>query len=368
MKVLVIKCNPVGRDGITAIIFNLFRAIEKNDLTMDLLTIEPLDELHCEEIRSGGGIAYTLPRRMARVPYYFFRLIRLICSGEYNIVHAHGNSATLAIEMLAAKLAGCKVRIAHSHNTSCKAKMANRLLKPLFRCCYTHGLACSDAAGRWMFGNRPFVVTNNGIETKRFCFNREYRQEIREKFGVLDNHVLLGHVGLFINTKNQGFLIDIMDQLKGLGEKYKLLLLGQGELKCQVEKKVAVLGLDKQVFFAGVSDEVEKYYSAFDLFVLPSFYEGLPLVLVEAQTSGLQCLVSDTVTREVDKTGNVEFLSLAEGPEAWAKKIETMTSAFVNRESMAAEATRRVRGSGYDIHDEAMKLKEFYITACQSKG
>lgn len=362
MNILVINTSSMGPDGIMNVIKNMLYAMDKNDVNIDLLAInEPADKVRLM-FEEAGGKVYVIPRSMSNPIAYLCALVRLIRRGTYDIVHAHGNSATLVLEMLGAQLAGCKVRIAHSHNTTCKYPLLHKVLSPMFQMLCTHRLACGEAAGRWLFGNKKFLVVNNGILTNRFVFNREKRNEIRDLFKIGSEVKLIGHVGLFNEQKNQSYLIDILAKL---GSEYKLFLLGIGHLRESVEQKVRDIGLSDRVIFGGVTDRVEDYLCAFDMLVMPSLYEGLPLTLIEAQASGLKCIVSENITHEVDKTGNLTFLSLEEGAESWAQTV--LTSAVCeNREEASRMAIKRIKASGYDIFDEADKLKKYYTDVVEA--
>ena len=256
---------------------------------------------------------------------------------------------------------GCKIRIAHSHNTTCKFMTVHRVLTPVFRILCTHRLACGMDAGRWLYGEKDFTVVNNGIDTERFAFRQESREEIRGMLDVANDTKLIGHVGIFNQAKNQQFLVEILNKL---GSEYKLLLLGKGNLREDVERKVQEMGLSERVIFGGVTDRVGDYLSACDIFVMPSLYEGLPLALIEAQANGLQCVVSENITHEVDKTGNITFLPLDAGAAYWAQVLRQMSVAG-NREETSRIAIEMITACGYDIHAEAAKLKEYYLRAAE---
>ncbi len=363
MNILVINTCPMGPDGITNVIKNLFNAMDKSDMHIDLLAInEPVENVRLM-FENAGGKVYVVPRSMSNPIAYLNKLIRLIRHGAYDIVHAHGNSATLVLEMMAAWVAGCRVRIAHSHNTTCKHMIAHKLLSPLFKILCTHSLACGNAAGRWLFGKKEFVVVNNGIQTTRFAFNQEKRINIRQTLGIGSDTKLIGHVGSFNEQKNQRYLIEILEKLEG---EYKLLLLGKGHLRESIEQEVQARGLSDRVIFGGVTDRVEDYLCAFDLLVMPSLYEGLPLSLIEAQASGLKCIVSDNITREADKSGNMTFLRLEAGAESWAQTVRTM-DVSVDREELSRMAIEKIRENGYDIRTEAEKLKKYYLNAVEKR-
>jgi len=231
MKVLMINTVPTERNGITAVIFNLLRAMDLTDLRIDYLAINQPAPMYETQIAQAGGKLITLRRSIANPMRYLKDLRKVIGEEKYDIVHVHGNSATMVLEMIAARQAGCKVRIAHSHNTTCTYMAVHKLLKPVFLRLCTHRLACSESAGKWLFPGRSFTVVNNGIDTKRFAFDAQARQQLRRQLGIGEDCRLLGHVGLFNDAKNQGFLIDLLKELADAGEPYKLVLVGQGNRK-----------------------------------------------------------------------------------------------------------------------------------------
>lgn len=362
MKILVIKLNPFLREGITNVVMNLFHAMDKQDMSMDVLGVYPVGENYAEQIRAGGGQVFYLDRTMRHPVRYVRQLKQLICTQGYDAIHVHGNSSTMALEMIAGKLAGCKVRIGHSHNTVSSYMTIHKLAKPAFNRYCTHRLACGVEAGKWLHEDKPFMVVNNGINTDRFAFRKTARTQIRQKYGVSEQESVIGHVGRFNKAKNQAFLVEIVKELTNRDFPCRLMLIGEGDLRESVEQKAKELGIADRVIFAGETDRVGDYLSACDLLAMPSLFEGLPLSLVEAQANGLQCVISDHITREVDKTGNVVYLPLDGALALWADTVEKLAQP-VDREKVSQEAIDKIIACGYDIQTEAAKLKEYYRQA-----
>lgn len=255
---------------------------------------------------------------------------------------------------------GVPVRIAHSHNTqhlstnSLKLFFLEKARKNINKYA-THRMACSDVAGRWLFGDEPFTVVRNAIEVEKFAFDEEERKRIRELYGVRDDEFLIGHVGRFDNQKNHSFLIDVFADVVREKPNCKLMLVGEGHLMQSIKEKVSRLKLDKNVIFTGVRDDAYKYYNAFDLFVLPSLFEGLPVVSIEAQINGCKAFFSDTVTKECMLSPKASFISL--DVERWAKGILNC----INTADSSHVLDFDVMASGYEIHHEAEKLQSLYI-------
>ena len=356
MKILIINTTSFAKDGITNVIMNYYHEMDKTKLHIDAVSIKkPLDEFQ-KAFHSNGGNIYTINREIKHPFQYINELKKIIKTNKYDIVHAHGNSSTLVLEMLAAKLAGCKIRIAHCHNTKCNSLFIHKVFNPLFKMLYTHGFACGEAAGKWLFGKDDFTVLNNAISCEKFAYQKTYREQIRKEYHIDNEEIVIGHVGYFQPVKNQTFIIDIIAELD---PKYKALLIGEGPLKQNIQEKVGALGLSDRVIFVGNTNKVSEHLSACDLVVMPSLFEGLPLSLMEQQASGLQCIVSDTITKEVDKTGNFAFVSLDLGAKAWAEKINHLDLS-IDRNIVSQKAMVDITASGYSIENESLKLEAFY--------
>lgn len=360
MRILLINTVPTEKNGITNVIFNYQQAMAPGAVRMDYVAIRQPEPEYVQKIEAAGGKLHVIPRSMRNVPGYIRALSALIREGKYDAVHAHGNSATLALEMMAAWLGGCKVRIAHSHNTTCKHMAVHKLFTPVFQKLCTHRLACGEDAGKWLYGQREFTVMHNGVDTKRFAFDPEARTAIRRQYAVAEDTVLVGHVGTFNEQKNQSFLLDVLPYLPR--DRYRLLLIGDGELRPAVEQRAEEMGLTDRVIFTGFVSDIPQYLSACDCIGMPSLYEGLPLALMEQQANGLRCVVSDHITREVNKTGNLTFLSL-EDASLWAKHIQSLPD--TDRAALSRTAGEIIRSCGYDIHREAEKLRKYYQQAVE---
>lgn len=363
MKILVINTVPTEKNGITNVIFNYLEAINHQNIQMDILMINDADQSYKDRAYEYGGKPVVIQRSMKGIFSYFLGLIDAIKRECYDAVHIHGNSHTMAIELLAAKLAGCKVRITHSHNTTCSSVVLHKLLSPLFYSLYTNGLACGKEAGYWQYGQRPFTVINNGVDTSIFAFDSAARSAIREHLGLDESKILIGNVGHFWGeVKNQAFAVRVFYELFQKNQNYRLCLIGDGSLRESVMKQVEDLGLSEFVFFTGNINNVNEYLNGIDLILMPSLYEGLPLTLIEQQANGLQCICSDAITREADKTGNLLFISLDKSCSEWAKEIDSFVS-LTYREERSKKAVEDIKIAGYSIQEEAKKLEKYYNNA-----
>ena len=243
--------------------------------------------------------------------------------------------AIMSIELLIAKLSGCQVRIAHSHNTTCDYKKVDKLLRPLFYHMYTDAFACGEEAGKWLYRKHPFIVINNGRDINKYRFDGEKRCKMRQQLGINDNTLLIGHVGNFNNQKNQKFLIMIFQEIINMNQDAKLYLMGEGSTREKLERLVDSLGLKDKVFFTGSITNIPDMLQAMDVMVFPSLHEGLPLVVVEWQIAALPCLISDTITKSCVYTKLIKFESLEKNYVEWAKQIIEMK--LSNREQYAED-------------------------------
>ena len=359
MKVLLIATTKFELDGITNVIMNYYRSIDKKDIEFDFVVPNEINDSLKSEIQSNSSNVYVLKGRMKKPFKYINELSKIIKNNEYDVVHAHGNSHTLALEMIAAKKGKAKVRIPHSHNSTCKYKTIHKLLTYSFNKNYTLGFACGEKAGKWLYGNKPFIVINNGINIEKFQYNETVRNEIRKKYGFENCKVVL-HIGHFTYQKNHEYLIDIFSELFKTNKNYRLFLLGDGPLKKEVQEKVNRLKLNNVIIFTGKTPDAHKFLQAADLFLMPSRYEGLPLTLIEAQSAGLPCFVSSNVSKEAALTDLVKFIDLENSPKDWA---EIINSEVINDRNLITEkVTSEIRKKGYDIKENAKFLKNIYFT------
>ncbi|OUN79917.1 glycosyltransferase [Flavonifractor sp. An52] len=347
----------MNRGGLETMLMNYYRNIDRTQVQFDFLVHRQERAAYDDEIESLGGKIYRLPRLNPWSRSYLNALNRFFVEHpEYKIVHSHLDCMS-AIPLAAAKRAGVPVRIAHSHSSS-----QDRDLKYPIKLYYkrkipaiaTDLFACGDSAGRWMFGQNTFSIINNAIDAKRYIYNPMTREKERKKLGIRDNTLVIGNVGRFSYPKNHDFLVEVFYKIIGCCDAV-LLLVGDGELRPAIEKKVQELGIEEHVIFTGVRDDVPNLMQAMDVFVFPSHYEGVPVTLIEAQASGLPCMISDGVPLECKKTDLVQQISLSEGPKAWA--IAVVAAAKIPR----SNTSKAIKKSGYDIVENAQALQRYFL-------
>lgn len=357
IKVLIIVTTRFELDGITNVILNYYRAIDKSDMQIDFVIPNDIRKDLKKELEAFGSSIFKISNRVKKPISYMNRLTKLIKENNYNIVHGHGNSCTLALEMYAAKKGGAKVRISHGHNSTCKHTIIHRILRRLFDNNYTNAFACGEKAGEWLYNNKPFEVINNGINIDKFKYDVEIRKKYRNKYN-LNAKKVIGHIGHFTYQKNHEYLIDVFAELYKMNSDYRLILIGDGELRVDIEKKVEDLGLSNVVIFTGKTLEVPQLMQAMDSIIMPSRFEGLPLTLVEAQTACLPCFVSDKVSKEAGITDLVRFISLKTSPKEWANIINK--SKIINRKELKDKIVNEIIQAGYSINDNAKRMKKLY--------
>lgn len=359
MKILMIMTSNFHQSGITNVVLNYYHSlIENYDCEVDFVIPNKIDEKFIKNNRLENAHFFVMPRKMRILctPLYIRKLKKIIKKGQYDVVHAHGSSSLLFFELYSAKLAGVKVRIAHSHSVKTEHPFFHKLLTKPFMKVYTKAIACSVEAGNWLFKNKNFEIITNGFDIKRFKYDENSRKKIRDKYSVKDNEVLLGHVGLFNETKNQIFLVKILNNLCKKNKNYKLLLVGDGILKENVIKYVDEKGLKDKVIFFGTTNKPEDVYSAMDIFLLPSKFEGLGIVAVEAQISGLPCIISNSVPHIVAINKNVRFLNIENSDiPLWCDNIEKIDKDDL-RENNDISIYKE-----YDIDNCHSKLHKIYV-------
>lgn len=365
VKVLVIESTAFGYDGITSVITNYYKYQDYNKVQMDLVTINEISSSFNSILKQHYSQNFILPYRNSNPARYVIELTKIIKRGNYQIVHVHGCSATMAVEMFAVKLAGVKVRIGHSHNTKCDHMKADKMLRPFFSRLCNVGFACGKEAGDWLFPDKEFCIIKNGIDLEKYQFNKVIREEMRI-CNNLNGTFVIGHVGRFSTQKNHEKLIDIFSQVSKDIPDTKLVLVGDGELRKEIEDRVQRENLN--VLFVGLSDEVEKWLQAMDIIVFPSLFEGLPLGLVEAQAAGLPCVLSDTISSDVAITDLVKFVKLEAPVRKWADEIESLQNRF-DRYARNEYVKKQIRDAHFDIRanceDLAIRYDKLVYSGCR---
>lgn len=359
IKVLIIPTGGMGVDGITSSIMNYYEYLDHSNIKMTFVVTkikgdkENFNNIIGKIIKNGDKVI-KIPRSK-NIIIYFIKLLKLIKENNFDIIHVHGSSSIMAIELLAARMGGIPARISHSHNTKCNHNIVNKILRPLFNKLTNYRLACGKEAGIWLFGNNDFTVLNNGIDIEKFSYSHEQRCKMRKKLN-LENKKVIGHVGNFNRQKNHSFIIDILSEIIKSNPDFHVILIGDGINRKKIENKINESNLSGNITLLGRRNDIPDILQAADIMILPSFYEGLPVSVIEWQASGLKSIVSTCVTSEVKITELVNFMALEDGAKKWASKIQKE----INYKRDCYTNAKLIE-KGYDIKTSANKLIEIYF-------
>lgn len=359
LKVLMVLPTFDICGGVESYVLNYMRRL-RDRVDFDIIAHGEAAPSYVEEVQTYGGEVTMLPYGLLSRPMKIRKTLDgYFASHSYDVVHCNmPNGAWYYLS--AAKRAGVPVRVMHAHQTKYADKFTHAVRNfPLIKLgkgkANAH-VACSKLAGDFLFEKKPYDLIKNAIDMDRFIADHESHERLKNELGISGSPVII-HVGRFCNQKNQPFVLEVFKQIKKEKENAKLIFLGDGEQKSDIEKMTRELGLSDSVIFPGTVDNTEMWLRASDVFLLPSLYEGLPLSGLEAQAAGLPCIVADTVTKELDLTGLVRFLSLSEPCEGWARTVLDC----VEEEKLSAGTIReRFASAGYDIRREATHLLTVY--------
>lgn len=354
--------HSMNRGGTESMIMSLYRNIDREKVQFDFVENTDKEAAYDQEILSLGGKIYHCPHyngknHFAYVKWWndFFKQHR----GEYHVIHGHLGS-TAAIYLPIAKKNGL-FTIAHSHNTT-MSKMYSAFSYPT-RYIADHFFGCSRLAGEFRYGRKivkssRYMTLNNAINSEQYRYNQSIRDEVREEF-ELGDLLVVGTVGRLNYQKNPNGMIEIIKELHVKNPNIRFLWIGGGELYASIKQRIQEEELEDCVIMTGVRNDVYRLLQAIDVFILPSLYEGLPVVAIEAQAAGLPCFISDRVTEECNITGRCRFLPI-EQPELWA-------NAILSTDLLHTDTHQQIIDAGYDIHTTAKWLENFYLNLASNR-
>lgn len=356
----------MDRGGAETMVMNYYRHIDRTKVQFDFLVHREQRGAYDDEIERMGGRIYRMcpvyPQNFSRYKRDLRTFFR--AHPEYKIIHSHMSELGY-FAFREAERQGVPVRICHAHNAphGFDAKMIIRTyFKKRMMPYLTHLFMCGEESGKWLYGEKNktrFIMLNNAIDAAVYSFDASKREKMRSQLGLADE-LVIGHVGRFNPQKNHPFLLNIFAALLKKEPNAVLLLVGGGADMPKIQAKAQELGIAERVRFLGVRSDVADLMQAMDVFVFPSLYEGLPVTMVEAQASGLPCIISDKVPPECILTdGLVNIMPLSANPEAWAEKILSM------RAVPRTDRHEEIAAHGFDITTEAVKLQEFYIKSVE---
>lgn len=348
----------MGRGGLETMLMNYYRHIDREKVQFDFLVHRNIEADYDQEIRSLGGRIFHISRLIPWSKTYRKEL-KTFFEGhpEHRIVHVHQDCLS-SVALRCAKECGVPVRIAHSHSSSAVKNMKYYIklyyMKQIPRYA-TNLFACGKQAGDWMFNGRKYEIVRNAIDTTKYQYSFNIAKQVREELGLSED-IVIGHVGNFTLAKNHSFLLEIFREILKKESKARLLLVGGGDGLHSVQQNAQKMGIQNKIVFTGIRSDVNKLMQAMDVFVFPSLYEGLPVTMIEAQASGLPCIISDHVSKECIVTnGLVTVKRLDESPIEWAEYI--LTKYRKDRENHMEEIER----ADYDISTAVKKLETFYL-------
>ncbi|MBD5104991.1 MAG: glycosyltransferase family 1 protein [Ruminococcaceae bacterium] len=359
IKVLIVCTVPSHINGITNVIFNILQHCDFSKFEFGYVSINLPHPRYQNLLKELNIKHFTIPRKISNPLSYISDLSKI--AKEYDIIHVHGNSATMVLEMLAARIGQVRIRIAHSHNTTCNMRLLDWFFRPLFyKLCNTR-MACSEDAGQWLFRHRNFTILKNGINTESFVYDSQKRRSIRDAFNI-SNEVLIGHIGNFIPQKNHSLLIQIFHDYHKINPHSKLMLIGEGELMGNIKELVRNLNISTDVIFTGSVPNAADYLSAIDLILMPSLYEGFPLTMIEAQANGLRIVASSTISESSNITDLVSFVPINAHTDQWVNTMSSLISNDNSREETSQTAISKIKNCGFDIKQVTDTLMQIYKT------
>lgn len=366
IKVLHILC-ALNDGGIENLLLEYYKRFDRDEIVFDFAINDANEGILEKKLTEMGSTIY----RYTKFRINFFQAVKdlnkIIEEGHYDIVHSHlANRGFFSLHH--AKKNGVGVRISHSHSAFEPESLASKAFRiistPLAKKYSTHLFACGDDASKWMWGSKAFkngrvTIMKNAIDVNKFAFSETRRLNMRKKLGVEDKYVI-GCVGRLSYQKNQELLIDVFNNYYQDNPESCLLIIGTGDKKEAIEKKISAYGLKDSVHLLGVRNDVEELLVAFDSYVLPSRYEGLPISVIEAQCSGLNCVLSDSITREVALSPMVKYCSLESELDEWSATLKELNEVTKADRNLAVQI---INDGGYNIEIESDKLQNFYKKA-----
>lgn len=355
--------------GIETFIMNVYRNLDRKKVQFDFLCAHNCAKLAFEdEIISMGGRVFRI-MYSERESFIKARTCLKKFFDDHNEIkgiHVHANFP-YAFPLKYAKKAGIKIRIIHSHNSSEINKETNKIknfiyairrkqVKNQIKKYPTDYFACSDLAGKYMFNNINFRWIKNGIDLNNFAYKNSVREKYRFELGLGPNTTVIGFIGRYREQKNPLYMLDIFSEYAKMNEDSVLLMIGIGEMQKAIDNRINYLNIEDKVIQLGRREDTNNLYQAMDAFLLPSIYEGLPVVLVEAQTAGLECFVSNRITKQIAITDLIHYYSIDENPSFWAKKMKEEI-----KDKPRKEYEEQMRIKGFDMKTVAKELEKRYL-------
>lgn len=364
-KVLQVQ-GGMNKGGVESVIMGWYRSINREEIQFDFTTMTKNECPYDAEIKSKGGNIIYIPSRsdVGNIKHIMYLYKAIKENGPYIAVHSHMNFHG-GIVALAAKLAGVKNIVIHSHNTKddgvgFKRSIEIAILKVLLLILGDKHIACGLEAGKFLFGKyKKFEVINNSVDLNIFKYKEDDNiNNLKEKY-KLNNKIILGHIGRFSKQKNHEFIIKIVEELNKTNLDFKFLLIGDGELKDEIFEQIKEKKLENRILYLGLQEDISSWLNIMDILIFPSLYEGLPVVLVEAQATGLPCIISENITNEVDLgVGLITKLSLS-NVEPWINNIIYKNNLKIKDNTILKE---KINNKGYSLYNNTIRMIDIYKT------
>lgn len=360
--------SSLGVGGNVTFVMNFFRKIDKEKFQIDFLIYDDSKMDYYDEVKSAGSNIFVVKRKYKNKTFNLFsqmwQVRKILKNENYDIIHCHSCSFFGIFKGAIPGYFNSKVKvISHSHNPGMpKNTLLDNIARSISKKFLSHivdmGFSCSDYAGESKYTDEfmksdKYKIIHNAIHVENYVYNNSFRETIRNSYNIGDR-VLIGNVGRLAKQKNQSFLLDIFAKIKQINKDTMLIIIGGGELEKQLKDKAVNLGIIDSVIFTGSVNDVNKYYSAMDVFVMPSLYEGLPFTAIEAQVNGLKCVISDKVTKMTDASGETKFISLEDSIDKWSDTILKSAESRISSEKVSNVT------ANYNIYTEVKKLEELY--------
>lgn len=352
MKRVLCVLSSMNAGGAETFLMKIYRQLDKSKYQMDFCVNIFEEGFYDDEIKQMGGKIFHIPSKSENIREFKRQLFDIVKSNKYEYVLRITSNTMGFLDLKIAKKAGARVCAARSSNSNDPGGLNVKIAHFLGRFLYSRYLdvkiAPSDLAAMYTFGKHEYYkgnvkILHNALDLSVYDYDEAARYEIRKQFNIPQNSIVVGHVGRFNTQKNHSFLIDVFQKYHSIHNNSVLMLVGNGALENDVTNKVHNLGLQDNVVFTGVRSDIPQLLSAMDVFVFPSFYEGMPNTVIEAQATGLPCIISDRITKEVDITGLVKFMDIEERPMDWAEEIDK------RKKVPRASTTDVFRKKRYDI-------------------
>lgn len=360
MKKILFISQHLNRAGTEAFMMNVFRGVDKKRFQVDFLVYNWKQTDYSQEVEAAGNKVWRVPSRRES-PFGWYRSLNIFFAThahEYVAIHFCGNVLTAIAPIVLAYLYRIPIRISHSHNSSSEGwhnKLFHILQRGIAKRLTTHHFACSTLAAKWFFGNSSAIIIKNGIDTQKFAFDSLIRDKVRLQNGISPTTKVIGHIGRFEAEKNHTFIVEVFAEYCKTQPDALLMLVGKGNLMDVIKEKVKLLNLTEKVCFMGERSDVSNLLQAMDLFLMPSTFEGQPFVLIEAQCTGLPCLISDVINQDICLTENVIHYSLRQSAKEWGDKISVILASYQRKSEH-----KLIEQKGYSIAETIAYLEKVY--------